>query len=39
MSRVPAVVDHHETAAIEAAVSDYFEGWFEGDAVRMERAR
>jgi hypothetical protein len=28
-----------ETArAIERAVLDYFEGWFEGDAARMERA-
>ena len=25
-------------AAIEACVRDYFEGWFEGDPVRMERA-
>jgi hypothetical protein len=24
--------------AIEAVVLDYFEGWFEGDPVRMERA-
>jgi hypothetical protein len=24
--------------AIERAALDYFEGWFEGDAVRMERA-
>jgi hypothetical protein len=28
-----------ETArAIQRAVLDYFEGWFDGDAVRMERA-
>ena len=27
-----------EEAAIVQAVLDYFEGWFEGDAVRMERA-
>jgi hypothetical protein len=25
-------------AAIVSAVLDYFEGWFDGDAVRMERA-
>jgi hypothetical protein len=25
-------------AAIEATVLDYFEGWFDGDAERMERA-
>ena len=24
--------------AIEAAVLDYFEGWFDGDAARMDRA-
>ena len=27
-----------DEAAIRAAVFDYFEGWFDGDAVRMERA-
>jgi hypothetical protein len=27
-----------ERAAIERTVLDYFEGWFAGDAVRMERA-
>lgn len=27
-----------EKAAIELAVLDYFEGWFEGDVERMERA-
>ena len=27
-----------EHAAIEQACLDYFEGWFEGDAARMERA-
>ena len=27
-----------ETDAITQTVLDYFEGWFEGDAVRMERA-
>ena len=33
-------VDERTTAeaAIVAAVLDYFEGWFDGDAVRMERA-
>jgi len=32
----PATDD--ERAAIEACVLDYFEGWFDGDPVRMERA-
>lgn len=27
-----------DLAAIEACVRDYFEGWFDGDAARMERA-
>jgi hypothetical protein len=27
-----------ERAAIERAVLDYFEGWFDGDPVRIERA-
>ena len=27
-----------DRAAIEACVRDYFEGWFEADAARMERA-
>jgi hypothetical protein len=27
-----------DRAAIIATVRDYFEGWFEGDATRMERA-
>jgi hypothetical protein len=27
-----------EEAEITAAVLDYFEGWFDGDAARMERA-
>jgi hypothetical protein len=26
------------TEAIERTILDYFEGWFEGDAARMERA-
>jgi len=26
-------------AAVVSAVLDYFEGWFDGDARRMERAR
>lgn len=35
--------DHHESAAsdeakIRAAALDYIEGWYEGDAERMERA-
>jgi hypothetical protein len=28
----------HDEPAIKRAVHDYFEGWFEGDAMRMERA-
>jgi ketosteroid isomerase-like protein len=27
-----------DAAAIEATVRDYFEGWFDGDAARMDRA-
>ncbi len=27
-----------DLAAVEAAVLDYFEGWFDGDPVRMDRA-
>jgi hypothetical protein len=27
-----------DEAAIRAVVLDYVEGWFDGDAVRMERA-
>jgi hypothetical protein len=35
----PTATHDVETArAIERAVLDYFEGWFEGDAGRMERA-
>ena len=30
--------DRGDLAAIEACVRDYFEGWFDGDAARMERA-
>ena len=33
-AELPATVE----AAVVDAVLDYFEGWFEGDAVRMERA-
>ena len=32
------VVSETERAAIVATVLDYFEGWFDGDAARMERA-
>ena len=32
----PAMAD--DLAAIDATVRDYFEGWFDGDAGRMERA-
>jgi hypothetical protein len=28
----------HDLAAIRAAILDYFEGWFDGDAARMGRA-
>jgi len=28
----------NDEAAVQAAVSDYIEGWFDGDAGRMERA-
>lgn len=33
-----AAPDVETARAIERAVLDYFEGWFEGDAERMERA-
>ena len=33
-----AMADEPEHAAIEAAVRDYIDGWYEGDAARMERA-
>jgi hypothetical protein len=29
---------HVERAAIESVALDYYEGWFDGDAGRMERA-
>jgi hypothetical protein len=32
------VVSETERAAIVATVLDYFEGWFDGDAERIERA-
>jgi hypothetical protein len=31
-------VDPEDEAAIRASILDYFEGWFEGDASRMDRA-
>jgi Putative lumazine-binding len=34
----PAVVETDEATAVREAVLDYFEGWFAGDAARMERA-
>jgi hypothetical protein len=41
-SRTPSTVDEktraHDAAAIQRTILDYFEGWFDGDAVRMERA-
>ena len=33
-----AVTSEAEQAAIVATALDYFEGWFDGDAARMERA-
>ncbi len=35
---VGETVSPEQRAAIEACVLDYFEGWFDGDATRMERA-
>ena len=32
------VVANADEAAVRAIVSDYMEGWFDGDAARMERA-
>jgi hypothetical protein len=37
MPPTPPITDA-ERALIEACVLDYFEGWFDGDPVRMERA-
>ena len=34
----PPPADDGERAAIEKAVRDYLEGWYTGDAARMERA-
>jgi hypothetical protein len=31
-------IDAEDAAAIEACILDYFEGWFDGDATRMDRA-
>jgi hypothetical protein len=36
--RAEAVVSEAEAAAIKAPALDYIEGWYEGDAARMERA-
>jgi Putative lumazine-binding len=38
MTAMPTEPTPADEAAIVGAVLDYFEGWFEGDAVRMERA-
>jgi hypothetical protein len=35
---VDEAVRPDDAAAIEACLRDYFEGWFEGDPVRMDRA-
>jgi len=37
-SAVPSEQVPADEAAIVAAALDYYEGWFEGDAARMERA-
>jgi uncharacterized RmlC-like cupin family protein len=37
-TEVPELGRAEERAAVEAVVLDYFEGWFDGDAARMERA-
>ena len=37
-SATPAPATERDRIAIEACVRDYFEGWFDGDAVRMARA-
>jgi hypothetical protein len=34
----PSPATSADLAAIEACVRDYFEGWFDGDVARMERA-
>lgn len=38
MERVPMVGASFDTAAIRATVLDYVDGWYEGNAERMERA-
>jgi Putative lumazine-binding len=38
MAVAVSVLSDSERAAIVQTVLDYFEGWFEGDAERMERA-
>jgi hypothetical protein len=38
MTAMPAESTPDDEVAIVGAVLDYFEGWFEGDTVRMERA-
>jgi hypothetical protein len=38
MTAMPTEPTPADEAAIVGAVLDYFEGWFEGDAARMERA-
>jgi hypothetical protein len=38
VAAAPPPGDEQDRAAIEKAVLDYLEGWYTGDAVRMERA-
>ncbi|HJU76104.1 MAG TPA: nuclear transport factor 2 family protein, partial [Gemmatimonadaceae bacterium] len=38
MERVPMVGTPYDTAAIRSTILDYVDGWYEGDAARMERA-
>jgi Putative lumazine-binding len=38
MTAMPTESTPGDEAAIVGAVLDYFEGWFEGDAARMDRA-
>jgi hypothetical protein len=37
-SAAPPATDDGERAAVERTVRDYLEGWYTGDAARMERA-
>lgn len=37
MERTAVTDAHDDTSQIEAAVSDYIEGWYSGDVARMDR--